>query len=280
MVTLAYATLILVAVISSVPMFWMISTSLKEYGREFIYPPEWLPAPIVWRNYIDVWSESSLHIYTLNSFMVAGLATFGTLLSCSIVAFGFARLEFFGKNLLFGILVATLMLPGIVVLVPTFILFHHLNWINTPLPLVVPWWFGGGAFGGAFYVFLMRQFMLQLPRELDEAALVDGASYLRIYWQIILPLARPALAATGIFSAIHHWNDFLNPLIFLHSETWRTLALGLRYFMFAENYGGAMGRWNLMMAAAVVMLLPVLILFFSAQRYFIRGIALTGLTGK
>jgi multiple sugar transport system permease protein len=280
MVTLAYATLILVAVISSVPMFWMISTSLKADGLEFIYPPEWIPAPIVWRNYIDVWSESSLHLYTLNSFMVAGLATFGTLLSCSIVAFGFARLEFFGKNLLFGILVATLMLPGIVVLVPTFILFHHLNWINTPLPLVVPWWFGGGAFGGAFYVFLMRQFMLQLPRELDEAALVDGASYLRIYWQIILPLARPALAATGIFSFIHHWNDFLNPLIFLHSETWRTLALGLRYFLHGGGSSMMTERWNLMMAAAVVMLLPVLILFFSAQRYFIRGIALTGLTGK
>ncbi len=276
---LNYAVLTLVAAISSLPMFWMISTSLKAYGREFIFPPEWIPVPVVWSNYIEVWGESSIHLYTINSFMVAGLATFGTLLSCSIVAFGFARLQFFGRNVLFGILVATLMLPGIVVLVPTFILFHHLNWIDTPMPLIVPWWFGGGAFGGAFYVFLMRQFMLQLPLELDEAALVDGASHLRIYWQIILPLARPALAATGIFSFIHHWNDFLHPLIFLHSETWRTLALGLRFFMFSETYGNV-GRWNLMMAAAVVMLLPLLILFFSAQRYFIRGIALTGLTGR
>ena len=273
--TLTYAVLIFVAAISSLPMFWMISTSLKAYGREFIHPPEWIPVPIVWSNYIEVWGESSIHLYTINSFMVAGLATLGTLLSCSLVAFGFARLQFFGRNLLFGILVATLMLPSIVVLVPTFILFRQLEWINTPMPLIVPWWFGGGAFGGAFYVFLMRQFMLQLPLELDEAALVDGASYLRIYWQIILPLARPALAATGIFSFIHHWNDFLHPLIFLHSETWRTLALGLRYFMSAESQTGAGARWNLMMAAAVVMLMPVLILFFSAQRYFIRGIALS-----
>ncbi len=161
--TLTYAVLIFVAAISSLPMFWMISTSLKAYGREFIHPPEWIPVPIVWSNYIEVWGESSIHLYTINSFMVAGLATLGTLLSCSLVAFGFARLQFFGRNLLFGILVATLMLPSIVVLVPTFILFRQLEWINTPMPLIVPWWFGGGAFGGAFYVFLMRQFMLQLP---------------------------------------------------------------------------------------------------------------------
>ena len=211
-------------------------------GREFHLPTRMdYPFPVVWSNYIEVWGESSIHLYTINSFMVAGLAdAWHVDFRVSIVAFGFARLSFFGRDVLFGILVATLMLPSIVVLVPTFILFHHLGWIDTPMPLIVPWWFGGGAFGGAFYVFLMRQFMLQLPLELDEAALVDGASHLRIYWQIILPLARPALAASGIFSFIHHWNDFLNPLIFLHAETWRTLALGLRFFMFL---GGRMATW-------------------------------------
>ena len=278
---LGYAALGLVALVSLLPLVWMVSTSLKAFGREFLFPPQWFPNPVVFANYLTAFETSNLGRYFGNTLMIAVLATMGTVISSSLVAFGFARLEFFGKRVLFVILLSTLMLPGIVTLVPTFVLFKTLGWIDTPLPLIVPWWFGGGAFGGAFFVFLIRQFMLQLPRELDEAALVDGASYFRIYWRIMLPLSKPALAASAIFSFIHHWNDFLNPLIFLNSEEWRTIALYLRFFLYTETGGGAgLTRWNLMMAASVVMLIPVLVIFFSAQRYFIRGVALTGIAGR
>jgi len=276
-----YATLFFVAVISLLPLLWMVSTSLKEFGREFLFPPQWIPNPVVFGNYITAFETSNLARYLGNTLMIAVLATLGTVLTSSLIAFGFARLEFFGKRVLFIILLSTLMLPGIVTLVPTFVLFRTLGWIDTPLPLIVPSQFGGGALRGAFYVLLIRQFMLQLPRELDEAALVDGASYFRMYWRIMLPLSKPALAASAIFSFIHHWNDFLNPLIFLNSEEWRTLALYLRFFLYTEVGGGAgLTRWNLMMAASVVMLIPVLVIFFSAQRYFIRGVALTGIAGR
>ncbi len=272
---LRYSMLIIIGLISSIPLVWMISTSLKQKGREFMFPPEILPVPPVWRNYIDVWPESSIHIYFLNSTLITGLATLGTLLTASMVAFGFARMNFPGRGPLFAILLSTLMLPYIVTLVPTFILFKVLGWIDTPYPLIVPYWFGGGA----FFVFLTRQFMMQLPTELDEAALADGASYWRIFWNIILPLSGPALATMGIFSIVSHWNDFLNPLIFLLSEKWRTLALHLRFFFYSEGFGG-FPRWNFLMASSVVMLIPILVLFFSAQKYFVRGIALTGITGR
>ena len=276
-----YLGLTLIAVLTSIPLFWMLSTSFKEGGKEFLVPPEWVPIPLIWRNYIDLWEVTSLHIYGINSTLVALLATLGTVVTCSLVAFGFARIDFPAKTFLFFMLISTLMLPSIVTLVPTFILFRVLHWNDTPMALIVPWWFGGGAFGAAFYVFLMRQFMLQLPRELDEAALADGASYFRIYWNILLPLSGPALATSAIFSIVHHWNDFLHPLIFLTSERWRTLALHLRYFLYDETQQSpGEDRWNMLMGSGVVMLLPILILFFSAQKYFVRGIALTGIAGR
>ena len=276
-----YFLLLIIAGLTSIPLFWMLSTSVKESGKEFLVPPEWVPIPIIWRNYIDLWEVTDLHLYGINSIMVALLATLGTVVTCSIVAFGFARIDFPGKTVLFFLLISTLMLPSIVTLVPTFVLFRVLSWNDTPMALIVPWWFGGGAFGAAFYVFLMRQFMLQLPRELDEAALADGASYFRIYWNILLPLSGPALATSAIFSIVHHWNDFLHPLIFLASDRWRTLALHLRYFLYDEaQQSPGEDRWNMLMASGVVMLIPILALFFSAQKYFVRGIALTGLAGR
>ena len=276
LVSLNYSILITIGVISSTPLFWMISTSLKEKGREFRFPPEWLPNPVAWNNYIDVWPVTGIHVFFLNSVMVTVLATIGTVLTCAMVAFGFARIQFPGRQFLFVLMLSTMMLPGIVTLVPQFVLFKTLGWLDTPLPLIVPFWFGGGA----FFIFLVRQFMLQLPKELDEAALADGASYFRIFWNILLPLSGPALAAVAIFSTQAHWNEFLAPLIFLNSERWRTLALALRAFLVDQSAFGAVSRWNLLMASGVIMLLPILILFFSAQRYFIRGVALTGLTGR
>ena len=274
-----YAVLSIVAVISSIPLLWMLTTSLKEHLKEFRFPPELIPDPFQWNNYIDVWPETGMHIFFLNSVFFTVAATVGTVLTASMVAFGFARIEFPGRNILFVLMLSTMMLPEIVTLVPSFVLFRILGWIDTPMPLIVPFWFGGGA----FYIFLIRQFMLQLPRELEEAAFADGASHFRIYWNIVLPLSGPALATVAIFSVVSRWNDFLAPLIFLNSEKWRPLALALRNFLVAEQGGGIAGavpRWNLLMASSIVMLIPIMLLFFSAQKYFVRGIALTGITGR
>ena len=276
---LRYGILVVIGTLSSIPLLWMIATSLKAKGEEFRFPPELLPVPPVWGNYVEVWPVTNIHVFLLNSVFFTVAATLGTVISASMVAYGFARIQFPGRGFLFVLMLSTMMLPEIVTLVPQFILFRLLKWLDTPMPLIVPFWFGGGA----FYIFLIRQFMLQLPKELDEAAFADGASYFRIYWNIILPLTGPALATVGIFSAVARWNDFLAPLIFLDSERWRPIALALRGFLVGESGGGifvGMPRWNLLMAASMVMLLPILILFFSAQKYFVRGVALTGLTGR
>ena len=267
---LVYGLLITIAAVKCLPLFWMISTSLKGPGMEFVYPPQWIPNPIAWSNYVEVWSIHPIHIYGLNSFTVTFLSVIGTLLSASLVAFGFAWIRFAGRDFWFTVLLSTMMLPGIVTLIPTFILFRTLGWMDTLYPLIVPYWFGG-----AFSVFLIRQYFLTLPYELVEAALVDGAGHIRIYWQIMLPLAGPALAAVGIFSFVSHWNDFMHPLIYINSPHLRTLALGLRYFL-----GEHSSNWGHLMAASVVMLIPVLVVFFSAQKYFIQGIHLSGLTGR
>jgi multiple sugar transport system permease protein len=265
-----YLLLGAIAALKCFPLLWMISTSLKTPGLEFVYPPEWIPNPVEWGNYVRVWTEFPMAIYARNSFGVTVLATLGTVLSASVVAFGFAWMRFVGRDFWFTVLLSTMMLPEIVTLIPRFILFGTLGWIDTLYPLIVPYWFGG-----AFSVFLIRQFFLTLPYELVEAAIVDGASYLRIYWQIMLPLAGPSVAAVSIFSFVAHWNDFLHPLIYTNSPELRTLALGLRFFL-----GEHTSQWSMLMAASVVMLLPVLMLFFSAQRYFIQGIHLSGLTGR
>ena len=276
-----YALLLGIGIASMIPMMWLVSTSLKQTGTEFLFPPQLIPDPVEWRNYFDVWPVTRLHKFGANTILVASTATIGTVVTCSAVAFGFARLEFPWKNGLFFLLLSTLMLPSIITLVPTFVLFRFIGLIDNPLALIVPWWFGGGAFGAAFYVFLMRQFMLQLPRELDEAALADGASYFRIYSNIIMPLSGPALATASIFSILHHWNDFIAPLIFIIDERWRTVALALRFFLVDQTVGwGGVDRWNLLMTASTLMLIPMMVMFFALQKYFIRGIAFTGLTGR
>ena len=174
---LRYGLLIGIGMISSIPLMWLITTSLKESGKEFRFPPELLPIPPAWGNYIDLWPVTSMHLFLINSVFFTVVATIGTVVTASMVAYGFARIQFPGQNFLFVLMLSTMMLPEIVTLVPQFVLFRILNWLDTPMPLIVPFWFGGGA----FYIFLIRQFMLQLPRELDEAAFADGASYFRIY---------------------------------------------------------------------------------------------------
>ncbi len=271
--TLRYALLIAGGVICFIPLGWMLSTSLKMPGTEFTFPPELIPRPVVWSNYLDAVTRPGhpFFLYTRNSVVITLAATLGTVLTSSFVAFGFARIRFRGRDFWFIVLLSTLMLPDVVRLIPSFILFKLLGWIDTLLPLIVPFWFGVNA----FYVFLIRQYFRTIPLELDEAALMDGAAYVRIYWQVILPISGPVLGAVTIFSVLSHWNDFLGPLIYTNSVDLRTLALGLRFFMSRTGTD-----WNLLMAASILMLAPILALFFSMQRYFIRGIHMTGFGGR
>jgi ABC-type glycerol-3-phosphate transport system permease component len=255
----------------SVPLAWLLSTSLKAEGTEFLTPPSWIPARIVWQNYPTALTTLPFHLYLWNTLLVTVLSLIGTLLTASMAAFAFARLRFPGRGVLFVLLLSTLMLPQAVTLIPKFVIFRNLDWVNTLNPLWVPWWFGGGA----FFVFLMRQFLMTLPLDLDEAARIDGASNWQIFGRVLMPLCRPALITVAIFSVINSWNDFLEPLIYLHDPRLRTLALGLRGFQ--DLYAT---QWTLMMAASAVIIAPVLVLFFVCQRYFIRGIHLTGLAGR
>lgn len=266
-----YMILSFFAVVLAMPLAWLVSTSLKAGPQTFVMPPQWIPDPIVWQNYPNAFRAVPFHRYFWNTIQIVIFATLGTLITASMAAFAFARLRFPARGFLFSLVLATMMLPGIVTLIPTFIVFRYLGWINTFLPLIVPSWFGGGAFN----IFLIRQFFMTLPYDLDEAARIDGASNFRIYWNILLPLSKPAMATVAVFSFIHHWNDFFLPLVYLQDTRKWTMAIGLQGFK--DLYSTS---WNLMMAASTAMVLPLLILFFLAQRYFVSGIHLSGIAGR
>ena len=266
-----YVILSFFAMALALPLIWLVSTSLKTGGQTFLMPPKWIPDPFVWSNYADAFRAVAFHEYFWNTARIVFFATAGTLLTASLAAFAFARLRFPLREPLFLLVLSTIMLPSIVTLIPTFIVFRTLGWIDTFLPLIVPLWFGGGAFN----IFLFRQFFMTIPLELDEAARIDGASNFHIYRAVILPLSKPVLATISVFAFIHHWNDFFEPLIYLQSpENW-TMAIGLRGF---RNLYST--EWNLMMAASTAMILPLLVLFFFAQRYFVSGIQMSGLAGR
>lgn len=267
---LLYLILIALSILYLLPLYWMISTSLKQTGSEMVIPPQWVPSPIVWQNYVDVFVQVPLTLYIRNSMFITLTATIFGVLTASLAGYGFARTTFPGRNFFFTLCIASLMLPEIVTLIPEFILFRRIGWVNTFLPLIVPWSLAGSSFA----VFLFRQYCLTIPVELDEAARVDGAGTLRIWWMIIVPLSKAVLATLAILSFIHHWNEFLRPLIYLGRPELRTLALGLRAFR-----GEYQLAWNYMMAVALIMLLPILILFFFAQRQFVQGIVMTGIKG-
>jgi multiple sugar transport system permease protein len=266
-----YIVLGFFALVLALPLIWLVSTSLKTGAQIFIMPPKWIPEPVVWQNYSEAFQVVPFHHYFWNTIQVVALSTIGTLLTSSLAAFAFARLRFPGRGLLFLLVISTLMLPNIVTLIPTFIVFRYLGWINTLKPLIVPFWLGGSAFN----IFLIRQFFMTIPYDLDEAARIDGASNFRIYWNILLPLSQPVLAAVAIFSFIHHWNDFFLPLIYLQDPSKWTMAIGLQGFK--DLYSTS---WNLMMAASTAMIIPLLVLFFMAQRYFVSGIHLSGIAGR
>ncbi len=258
------------SLLMTLPFLWMVSTSLKETAQIWVFPPQWLPNPVRWENYTEALTILPFWRYALNTLMITVATTLGVVLTSSLCAYGFARLQFPGRDLIFMIVLTAIMIPYAVLLIPHYIMFRYLGWIDTYLPLWVPVWFGGGAFN----IFLLRQFFRTIPAELSDAARIDGASELGIYWRIIMPLAGPALAAVAIFTVLNTWNDFLGPLVYISSQDKFTLALGLAQFR-----GLYATQWQYLMAASTVVVVPTLVLFFLAQRYFIQGVVLTGLKG-
>ncbi len=252
-----------------VPLLWMVSTSLKNLAEANAFPPDWIPSTARWSNYQEIFERVPFARFILNSFKVTVLGVIGQLLTTSMAGFVFARLRFKGREPLFLILLATLMIPPQVTLVPQYLIFRELGWVNSHLALIMPFWFGG-----AFGTFLMRQFFLTIPQDLVDAARIDGCTPLRMYWEIFLPLSVPALATLAIFTFLARWNDLLGPLIYLNDTELMTVTIGITYFL-GQYYADT----PLLMAASFVSIVPTLLLFVVAQRYFIRGVVLSGLKG-
>ena len=251
------------------PLVFLVSTSLKASRQIAKFPPDLIPDPWIWGNYTDVFIYAPFNQYLVNTIFIIIPTIFGATIASSLAAYAFARLRAPGKNIIFMVLLSTMMLPGVVTLIPTYILFAKLGWIGSFKPLVVP-----VLFGNAFFIFLMRQFFSSLPRELEDAALIDGCGYLRIYWTLILPLAKPVIATVTIFAFMGAWNDYFGPLIYLANKSQYTLSLGLQ--VFAQQHST---EWGLLMAASTMMITPVILLFFFAQKQFVQGIMLTGMKG-
>lgn len=256
---------------TSLPLLYMVSTSLKPNGMEYEFPIRWIPERLAWENYRIAIEAVPTLVFLKNTLVIALVSLVGELLTASLAAYGFARLRFPGRDGLFMLMMSTLMLPYFVVMIPLFVLYRMLGWVNTLYPFTVPAFFGGGP----LFIFLLRQFYLTLPPELDDAARIDGAGFFRTWWSVLLPLTRPALATVAILSLVFHWNDFTGPLILLNSQDRFTLALGIR--LFRDQYHT---YFNQTMAYSTMMTLPIITMFFVFQKYFIKGITMTGLTGR
>jgi multiple sugar transport system permease protein len=251
------------------PFAFMVTTSLKSPEKIFTATMEWLPRPTVWSNYPEAISRFPFWRYLGNTLGICALTVLGTVLSSALAAYAFARMRFKGREALFFLMLATIMLPAQVTLLPTFLLFRTLGWSGSYLPLVVP-----AFFGNPFSIFLLRQFFLTIPQELSDAARLDGCSDIGIFWRVILPLARPAMATVGLFAFLGAWTDFQGPLVYLHDEKQYTLALGLQSFL-----GRHTSQWNLLMAASTVITIPLIVVFLIVQKTFVRGIVLSGMKG-
>jgi multiple sugar transport system permease protein len=261
---------LVIAVVLTTPFAWLVRSSLMDAGQIFEFPPAWIPHPFVWSNYPDALTAIPFGKYLLNTLTILVPSVMGTVASTTLAAYSFSRLTWPGRDLVFGLLLLTFMLPFVATLIPAFLLWTSLHLVNTNWPLVLPHWFGADV----FFIFLLRQFFLTIPRELDEAAILDGANPLQVLWHVIIPLSRPALATVAILSGLAAWNDFLDPLVYLNDSDKYTLALGL-----SEFTGLYSSQWHLLMAAATVIVLPVTVLFFFSQRYFVEGVSLTGSKG-
>lgn len=270
---LLYMILIAGSIVMLVPLLWTLSTSLKTLPQLNVWPPRFIPNPIAWSNYAEVFRVQPVGRYFFNTMVLVVAAEIGSLVTCSFVAYGFARTEFPGRNFLFMVLLSTLMMPYIVRLIPLFVIYSKIGWINTYWPLVVPDLLGRNA----FYIFLLRQFFLGIPVELSDAARIDGATDFGIWWRIVMPLAKPALAAVAIFTFQSTWDEFLGPLIYMGGDPdLRTLAVGL-YTL--RNTPGQLPMIHYLMAMSTMLIVPVLVIFAFSQRYFIQGVTLSGLKG-
>ncbi len=265
------ALLILFTIIFMVPFLWLLSASLKV--RADVFNNTWIPDPIAWENYVNVWQVTPMLTWFKNSVLVGILAAAAVTISSAAVAFGFSYFKFRGRDFLFGIVLATMMLPGVVTMIPVYLIWNALGQVNTFTPL-----WAMNLFGSAFYIFLIRQFYLTLPRELFEAARVDGANYFRMWWNIALPLTRTALIVVFVFEFKASWTDLLKPLIYLQNSALYTLPRGLKAVLDQFGQGGEM-QWEIVLAASVIVTVPMIIIFFFGQRYFMEGIATTGLKG-
>lgn len=268
-----YAVLVAGAVFMLVPIAWTLSTSLKTLDQINIWPPEWIPDPIAWGNYADALQVLPFGRYFLNTMILVAAAEFGALITCSFVAYGFARLDFPGREPLFLLLISTMLMPYIVRLIPLFVLYGEIGWLNTYLPLAVPDLLGRNA----FFIFLLRQFFKAIPNDLTDAARVDGANDFRIWWGLVLPLSKPVLAAVGVFAFQTTWDDFLGPLVYMGGDPdLRTLAVGL-YSL--RNAPGQLPMIHYLMVVSLVMIIPIITIFAIGQRYLIQGVTTTGLKG-
>jgi multiple sugar transport system permease protein len=251
------------------PFYWMLVTALKTDQQIFQWPPLLWPTTPQWENFIQATRYIPFWLYMKNTLVICLLSIIGTLISCTLIAYGFARIRWPGREVVFIIYLSTLMLPGQVTMIPLYVIFQKLGWVGTILPLVVP-----SFFGNTFFVFLLRQFFKTIPQELTDAARIDGANELGILWHIMLPLIKPALMTVALFTFLGAYRDFLGPLIYLTDQSQWTISLGLQLF---KNMYGA--QWQLMMAASALTMLPVMMLFFLTQRTFVEGITLTGIKG-
>lgn len=265
-----YLFLILGSLACLFPFYWMIRSSFMDIGQIFVMPPLLFPDPVVTTNYQDALDVMPYFRYLTNTLIVVVSNVGGSVLSASLCAFSFARLRWAGRDKVFMIILTSLMMPGIVTMIPTFVMWSKIGLTNSLVPLCVPIWFGGSVYN----VFLYRQFFMGIPKELDEAAYLDGASFFRVYWEIILPLSKSAMVVVGIFAFLSSWNDFMGPLIYLNEESKYTLSLGLQMFQ-----GSYSAQWNLLMAASLLVLLPAMIVFFFGQKHILEGIATTGIKG-
>ena len=257
------------AIVFAAPFVWMLSTSFKSEATAYKIPVEWIPKPIRWQNYVEAWQMQPFPLFYRNTIFLTAVNIVGVTLSSSLVAFAFARVRFWGRDTLFLILLATMMLPGQVTLIPIYVVWSRLKAVNTYWPLIIPEWLGT-----AYNIFLLRQYMMTITPEMDDAARIDGASWFRIYSQIIIPMSAPALGVVAIQAFSWNWNSFMGPLIYLNTRDKFTISIGLRLFQ------SQMSQYMpYTMAMSVVALIPVLIVFFIAQRYFIQGIVITGVKG-
>lgn len=265
---LLYIVLILIAVIMVVPFLWMLSTSLKTQYDAVKIPPVWIPDPPQWENYVKLFTEQPMFQFMLNTIKIVFFVVLGQLFFSSLAAYSFARISFKGRNVVFFFYIATLMVPGQVTMIPTYLMFAKAGLTDNHLALILP------AFFSAFGVFLLRQFFMSLPRELEEAAEIDGCNPFMTYWRIMLPLVVSAMLTLGVFTLMNTWNDYMGPLIYLSSPEKYTMTLGIAYFK-----GVYTTQWNLVMAGSIVSVVPILIAYLCAQKYFIEGIAFSGVKG-